>query len=58
MKNLKNFSQYKLLTLDTMKELSKSNDEEVICKFVKELCKLSKLQQYEMYKTPKLESME
>lgn len=49
---------YKLLALDTMKELSKSNDEEVICKFVKELCKLSKLQQYEMYKTPKLESME
>lgn len=46
---------YKLLALDTMKELSKSNDEEVICKFVKELCKLSKLQQYKMYKTPKLE---
>lgn len=46
---------YKLLALDTMKELSKSNDEEAICKFVKELCKFSKLQQYKMYKTPKLE---
>lgn len=45
---------YKLLALDVMGELSKADDEEIICKFVKELCKLSKLKQYEKYKTPKL----
>lgn len=46
---------YKLLALDVINELSKADDEEIICKFVKELCKLSKLKQYEKYKTPKLE---
>ena len=45
---------YKLLALDVIHELSKSDDEEIICKFVKELCKLSKLKQYEKYKTPEL----
>lgn len=45
---------YKLLASDVMGELSKSDDEEIIYKFVKELCKLSKLKQYEKYKTPKL----
>lgn len=45
---------YKLLSSYVMGELSKSDDEEIICKFVKELCKLSKLKQYEKYKTPKL----
>lgn len=49
---------YKLYALDVMCELSKSNDEEIICKFVKELCKLSRLKQYEKYKTPKLKSEE
>lgn len=49
---------YKLYALDVMRELSKSNDEEIICKFVKELCKLSRLKQYEKYKTPKLKSEE
>lgn len=45
---------YKLLALDVIKELSKSDDADIVCKFVKELCKLSKLKQYEKYKTPKL----
>lgn len=45
---------YKLLVLDVIKELSKSDDEEIICKFVKELCRLSKLKPYEKYKTPKI----
>ena len=45
---------YKLLALDVIKELSKSDDEEIICKFVKELCRLSKLKQYEKYKIPKI----
>jgi hypothetical protein len=45
---------YKLLALDVIKELSKSDDEEIICKFVKELCRLSKLKQYEKYTTPKV----
>ena len=45
---------YKLLAQDVIKELSKSNDEEIVYKFVKELCKLSKLKQYEKYKTPKV----
>lgn len=45
---------YKLLALDVIGELSKSDDEEIICKFVKELCKLSKLKQFEKYKTPKI----
>lgn len=45
---------YKLLALDVIKELSKSDDEEIICKFVKELCKLSRLKQYEKYTTPKV----
>lgn len=49
---------YKLLALDVIGELSKSDDEEIICKFVKELCKLSRLKQYEKYKTPKLKSEE
>lgn len=45
---------YKLYAIDVINELSKSDDEEIICKFVKELCRLSKLKQYEKYKTPKL----
>lgn len=45
---------YKLFAQDVIKELSKSDDEEIIYKFVKELCKLSKLKQYEKYKTPKV----
>lgn len=45
---------YKLLAPDVMGELSKSDDEQIICKFVKELCKLSRLKQYEKYKTPKI----
>ena len=45
---------YKLLALDVIKELSKSDDEEIIYKFTKELCRLSKLKQYEKYKTPKV----
>ena len=44
---------YKLLAQDVIRELSKSDDEEIVYKFVKELCKLSKLKQYEKYKTPK-----
>lgn len=45
---------YKLLALDVIHELSKSDDGEIICKFIKELCKLSKMKQYEKYKTPKI----
>ena len=45
---------YKLFAQDVIKELSKSDDEEIIYKFVKELCKLSKLKHYEKYKTPKV----
>lgn len=35
-----------------MKELSKSDDEEILEKFIKELCKISTLKQFEKYKTP------
>lgn len=34
---------YKLYALDVIHKLSKSDDEEIICKFVKELCRLSRL---------------
>lgn len=42
---------YKIYARDVINELSKSNDEEVISKFIIELCKLSKLKQYKKYNT-------
>lgn len=35
-----------------MTELSKSDDEEILEKFIKELCKISTLKQFNKYKTP------
>lgn len=35
-----------------MTELSKSDDEEILEKFIKELCKISTLKQFDKYKTP------
>lgn len=43
---------YKSYALEVMKELSKSDDEEILEKFIKELCKISTLKQFEKYKTP------
>lgn len=43
---------YKSYALEVMKELSKSDDEKILEKFIKELCKISTLKQFEKYKTP------
>lgn len=43
---------YKSYALEVMKELSKSDDEEILEKFIKDLCKISTLKQFEKYKTP------
>lgn len=43
---------YKSYALEVMRELSKCDDEEIVCKFIKELCKLSKLEQFSKYNTP------
>lgn len=43
---------YKSYALEVMKELSKSDDEEILEKFIKELCKISTLKQFQKYKTP------
>lgn len=43
---------YKSYALEVMKELSKSDDEEILEKFIKELCKISTLKQFEKFKTP------
>lgn len=45
---------YKIYARDVINELSKSNDEEVISKFIIELCKLSKLKQYKKYNTKRI----
>lgn len=37
---------YKLYAIDVINELSKSNDKDMLYKFMLELCKLSKLKQY------------
>lgn len=43
---------YKSYALEVMKELSKSDDEEILEKFIKELCKISTRKQFEKFKTP------
>ena len=45
---------YRIYARDVINELSKSNDEEVISKFISELCKLSELKQYKKYNTKKI----
>lgn len=45
-------SSYKKYVLEVMTELSKSDDEEILEKFIKELCKISTLKQFNKYKTP------
>ena len=45
---------YKIYARDVINELSISNDEEVISKFIIELCKLSKLKQYKKYNTKRI----
>ena len=50
-----NITDEKLSTISSIiSELSKSNDEEVISKFIIELCKLSKLKQYKKYNTKRI----
>ena len=46
---------YKNYAAEVLREITKSDDKEIICKFVKELCKLSALKQYEYYTSPKIE---
>lgn len=50
---MSNFS-YKLYALDVMRELSKSDDEMIVYKFMKELCKLCSLRQFERFKLPRV----
>lgn len=50
---MSNFS-YKAYAAEVLREITKSDDKEIICKFVTELCKISKLKQYEYYTTPKV----
>ena len=45
-------NSYKKYALEVMTELSKSDDEEILEKFIKELCKISTLKQFNKYKTP------
>lgn len=45
-------NSYKKYALEVMTELSKSDDEEILEKFIKELCKISTLKQFDKYKTP------
>jgi len=45
-------NSYKKYALEIMTELSKSDDEEILEKFIKELCKISTLKQFNKYKTP------
>lgn len=45
---------YKAYARDVIGELSKSNDEDVVFKFIKELCKLTTLSQYKKYNTKKV----
>ena len=45
-------NSYKRYALEVMTELSKSDDEEILEKFIKELCKISTLKQFNKYKTP------
>lgn len=45
---------YKLYAAEVLREITKSDDKEIICKFVAELCKISTLKQYEYYTTPKI----
>lgn len=48
---MSNFS-YKAYAAEVMREITKSGDSEIVCKFVNELCKISMLKQYEHYTTP------
>ena len=50
---MRNFP-YRLYASEVIREITKSDDKEIICKFVDELCKISKLKQYEYYTTPKI----
>ena len=45
---------YRIYARDVISELAKSNDEEVISKFISELCKLTALKQYKKYNTKKI----
>ena len=37
---------------EVLREITKSDDKEIICKFISELCKLSKSEQYKHYTKP------
>ena len=50
---MSNFS-YKSYALEVMHELSKSDDEMIVYKFMKELCKLCRLRQFDRFKSPRL----
>ena len=45
---------YKAYAAEVLREITGCDDEEIIIKFVKEICKLSTLKQYEKYKKPKI----
>lgn len=45
---------YKAYANEVLREITKSDDKEIICKFISELCKISTLKQYEYYTTPKI----
>lgn len=51
--NMSSFS-YKAYAAEVLREITKSDDKEIICKFINELCKISTLKQYEYYTTPKI----
>lgn len=43
---------YKTYAAEVMRELSKSDDDKILDKFICELCKISTLKQFKKYKTP------
>lgn len=43
---------YKLYAKEVLREITKSNDKEIICKFINELCRLSNAEEYKNYIKP------
>ena len=43
---------YKLYAKEVLREITKSDDKEIICKFINELCRLSKDECYKHYIKP------